>query len=33
MPDLTGFEVIEQLDEKPNIIFTTAYEQYADQGI
>ena len=29
MPDLTGFEVIEQLDRKPNIIFTTAYEQYA----
>ena len=29
MPDLTGFEVIEQLEEKPNIIFTTAYEQYA----
>jgi two-component system LytT family response regulator len=29
MPDLTGFEVIEQLSEKPNIIFTTAYEQYA----
>lgn len=29
MPDLTGFEVIEQLTEKPNIIFTTAYEQYA----
>ena len=29
MPDLTGFEVIEQLDVKPNIIFTTAYEQYA----
>ncbi|HEV8285359.1 MAG TPA: LytTR family DNA-binding domain-containing protein [Chitinophagaceae bacterium] len=29
MPDLTGFEVIEQLQEKPNIIFTTAYEQYA----
>ena len=29
MPDLTGFEVIEQLNEKPNIIFTTAYEQYA----
>ena len=28
MPDLTGFEVIEQLNEKPNIIFTTAYEQY-----
>lgn len=29
MPDLTGFEVIEKLSCKPNIIFTTAYEQYA----
>jgi len=29
MPDLTGFEVIDQLKIKPNIIFTTAYEQYA----
>jgi len=29
MPDLTGFEVIERLAHKPNIIFTTAYEQYA----
>lgn len=29
MPDLTGFEVLEQLEVKPNIIFTTAYEQYA----
>ena len=29
MPDLTGFEVIERLQRKPNIIFTTAYEQYA----
>lgn len=29
MPDLTGFEVIEKLQNKPNIIFTTAYEQYA----
>jgi two-component system, LytTR family, response regulator len=29
MPDLTGFEVIEKLQYKPNIIFTTAYEQYA----
>ncbi len=29
MPDLTGFEVIERLTRKPNIIFTTAYEQYA----
>jgi two-component system LytT family response regulator len=29
MPDLTGFEIIEQLSRKPNVIFTTAYEQYA----
>lgn len=29
MPDLTGFEVLEKLEHKPNIIFTTAYEQYA----
>jgi two-component system LytT family response regulator len=29
MPDLTGFEVIERLTQKPNIIFTTAFEQYA----
>ena len=29
MPDLTGFEVLEQIAHKPNIIFTTAYEQYA----
>ena len=32
MPDLTGFEVIERLSYKPNIIFTTAYEQYAIQA-
>jgi two-component system, LytTR family, response regulator len=29
MPDLTGFEVLEQITHKPNVIFTTAYEQYA----
>lgn len=29
LPDLTGFEVLEQLQHKPNVIFTTAYEQYA----
>lgn len=29
MPDLTGFEVLEKISHKPNIIFTTAYEQYA----
>lgn len=29
MPDLTGFEVIDRLKHKTNVIFTTAYEQYA----
>lgn len=29
LPDLTGFEIIERLDYRPNIIFTTAFEQYA----
>lgn len=29
MPKLTGFEMLEVLDEKPAIIFTTAYDQYA----
>lgn len=29
MPDLTGFEVLERLKHRPNVIFTTAYEQYA----
>lgn len=29
MPKLTGFEMIELLEEKPEIIFTTAYDQYA----
>ena len=29
MPKLTGFELIELLDEMPQIIFTTAYNQYA----
>jgi two-component system, LytTR family, response regulator len=29
MPDLTGFEVLEKIDHKPNVIFTTAFEQYA----
>lgn len=29
MPKLTGFEVIELLDDLPQIIFTTAYDQYA----
>src|SRR5215510_5723049 len=29
MPDLTGFEVLDRLQRKPTVIFTTAYEQYA----
>lgn len=29
MPKLTGFELIEVLDERPQVIFTTAFDQYA----
>jgi len=29
MPKLTGFELIELLDKKPEIIFSTAYDQFA----
>ena len=29
MPDLNGFEVLEQVTHQPNIIFTTAYEEFA----
>ncbi len=29
MPKLTGMEVMELLDEKPVVIFTTAYDEYA----
>ena len=29
MPKLTGFEMLEVLEEKPGIIFTTAYDEYA----
>ena len=29
MPKLNGFEVLELLDEKPCVIFTTAYDKYA----
>ena len=29
MPKITGFEMIELLDYKPQIIFTTAYDQFA----
>lgn len=29
MPRLTGFEMLEVLEERPEIIFTTAYDQFA----
>ena len=29
MPKITGFEMIELLDNKPEIIFTTAYDEFA----
>ena len=29
MPKLTGFEMLELLDELPEVIFTTAYDQFA----
>ena len=29
MPEISGFELIEQLDEIPEIIFSTAYDKYA----
>lgn len=32
MPKLTGFEMLQVLEEKPEIIFTTAFDQYAIQA-
>ncbi|MGL4229359.1 MAG: LytR/AlgR family response regulator transcription factor [Tannerellaceae bacterium] len=32
MPDLNGFQLIERLNVKPMIIFTTAYGEYALEG-
>lgn len=29
MPKLTGFELLELIEHKPEIVFTTAYDQYA----
>ena len=29
MPKLTGFEILELLEHQPEIIFTTAYDQFA----
>jgi two-component system, LytTR family, response regulator len=33
MPKLTGFEMLEVLDERPEIIFTTAFDQFAIRAI
>ena len=32
MPDLNGMEFVQSLTEKPQVIFTTAYSEYAIQG-
>jgi len=32
MPDLSGVELVRSLEEKPMVIFTTAYEDYALDG-
>ena len=32
MPDMNGFEVLEQLSFQPFVIFSTAYDQYAIQA-
>jgi two-component system LytT family response regulator len=32
MPGATGFDLLEQLDDLPQVIFTTAYDEYAIQA-
>ncbi|MEZ5069685.1 MAG: LytTR family DNA-binding domain-containing protein [Bacteroidales bacterium] len=32
MPKLTGFEMLEVMEHRPQVIFTTAYDQYAIQA-
>lgn len=32
MPDLSGMDLVKSLDEKPEIIFTTAFSEYAVEG-
>lgn len=32
MPGITGFELLNRLDDVPQIVFTTAYDQYAIQA-
>ena len=29
MPEKTGFDLLEELDQVPHVIFTTAYDEYA----
>jgi len=32
MPGMSGFELLERLEQVPQVIFTTAYDQYAIQA-
>lgn len=32
MPGMTGFDVLDEIDHDPHVIFTTAYDQYAIQA-
>ncbi len=32
MPDITGIELVKSLEEKPIVIFTTAYKKFAYEG-
>ncbi len=32
MPDITGINFMKSLDQKPDVIFTTAYQEYAIEG-
>lgn len=32
MPGMTGFDVLEQIEHEPYVVFTTAYDQYAIQA-
>lgn len=32
MPDITGIELVKSLEEKPMVIFTTAYKKFAYEG-
>ena len=32
MPGMTGFDVLDEIDHEPYVIFTTAYDQYAIQA-